>query len=89
MADVTQPLTGPAQELLATLAAHVMCEYDETQNIGKRYRRQDELGTPLCITYDFDSLEDGADTIRDRDSMDQERVPLEGVEDAVGARLGL
>ena len=81
-------LTGPAQELLAQLQQHLMCDYDETQNIGKRYRRQDELGTPLCITYDFDSLEDGAVTIRDRDSMEQERVPLDGVVDAIEARLG-
>src|SRR5215218_8268177 len=48
-------LTGPAEELLATIQPHYMCDYDETQNIGKRYRRQDELGTPVCITYDFDS----------------------------------
>ena len=82
-------LTGPAQELLSRLQPRWMCDYDETQNIGKRYRRQDELGTPLCITYDFDSLEDGAVTIRDRDSMDQERVPIDQVEDAVDRRLGL
>ncbi|MCB0970658.1 MAG: glycine--tRNA ligase, partial [Acidimicrobiales bacterium] len=81
-------LTGPTQELLARLQPRWMCDYDETQNIGKRYRRQDELGTPLCITYDFDSLEDGAVTIRDRDSMEQERVPLDGVVDAIEARLG-
>jgi glycyl-tRNA synthetase len=81
-------LTGPAQELLAQLQPHYMCDYDETQNIGKRYRRQDELGTPLCITFDFDSLEDGAVTIRDRDTMEQERVPLDGIVDAVRAKLG-
>ncbi|MEZ5180303.1 MAG: glycine--tRNA ligase [Acidimicrobiales bacterium] len=82
-------LTGPAQELLAQLQPHLMCDYDETQNIGKRYRRQDELGTPLCITYDFDSLEDHAVTLRDRDTMEQERVPLEGIVEVVRARLGL
>ena len=53
-----------------------MCDYDETQNIGKRYRRQDEVGTPFCITYDFDSINDGAVTIRERDSMAQERVKI-------------
>lgn len=82
-------LTGPAQEVLATLQAHLMCDYDETQNIGKRYRRQDELGTPLCVTYDFDSLEDGAVTVRDRDSMEQDRVPIGGLLEHVRGRLGL
>jgi glycyl-tRNA synthetase len=82
-------LTGPAQELLAQLQPHLMCDYDETQNIGKRYRRQDELGTPLCITFDFDSLDDHAVTIRERDSMEQERVPVEGLVDVVRAKLGL
>ena len=82
-------LTGPAQDLLATLQPHLMCDYDETQNIGKRYRRQDELGTPLCVTYDFESGDDHAVTIRDRDSMDQERVPIDGLVDHLRARLGL
>ncbi|MCB1032002.1 MAG: glycine--tRNA ligase, partial [Acidimicrobiales bacterium] len=81
-------LTGPAQDLLAQLQVHYMCDYDETQNIGKRYRRQDELGTPLCVTYDFDSLEDEAVTIRDRDSMEQVRVPISEVLSAVRDRLG-
>ena len=66
-----------------------MCDYDETQNIGKRYRRQDELGTPLCITFDFDSVEDQAVTVRDRDTMEQERVPLEGIVEHVRGRLAL
>ena len=82
-------LTGPAQELLATLQPHFMCDYDETQNIGKRYRRQDELGTPLCITFDFESVDDHAVTVRQRDSMEQTRVPIEGIVDHVRAELGL
>ena len=82
-------LVGPAQELLGRLQPHLMCDYDETQNIGKRYRRQDELGTPLCITYDFDSIEDHAVTVRDRDTMEQERVPLDAVVDHVLTRLAL
>ena len=82
-------LTGPAQDLLAQLQPHWMCDYDETQNIGKRYRRQDELGTPLCITFDFDSLEDHAVTIRERDSMEQVRVPIDAVVDTVREKLGL
>ncbi|MBJ7508773.1 MAG: glycine--tRNA ligase, partial [Ilumatobacteraceae bacterium] len=57
-------------------------------SIGKRYRRQDEIGTPLCITVDFDSLDDNAVTIRDRDSTQQVRVPLSDLENEVRARLG-
>ena len=54
-------------------------EYDETQSIGRRYRRQDEIGTPLCITIDFDSLEDNSVTVRNRDSMLQERISIESL----------
>ena len=54
----------------------MMTTYDETASIGKRYRRQDEIGTPLCVTIDFETLDDGAVTIRDRDTMAQERVPI-------------
>ncbi len=64
-------LTPLAQEIRATLADRYMVDYDETQNIGKRYRRQDEIGTPLCVTVDFDSLDDGAVTVRDRDTTEQ------------------
>ena len=56
-----------------------MCDYDVTQSIGKRYRRQDEVGTPWCVTIDFDSLEDHAVTVRDRDTTDQVRVPIDGL----------
>jgi glycyl-tRNA synthetase len=56
-----------------------MCDYDVTQGIGKRYRRQDEVGTPWCVTVDFDSLEDGGVTVRDRDTTAQVRVPIEGL----------
>ncbi|HEX9594510.1 MAG TPA: His/Gly/Thr/Pro-type tRNA ligase C-terminal domain-containing protein, partial [Candidatus Saccharimonadales bacterium] len=59
-------------------------EYDETQSIGKRYRRQDEIGTPKCVTVDFDSLEDNQVTIRHRDSMEQERVPLDKLLEKLG-----
>ena len=54
-----------------------MVDYDETQAIGRRYRRQDEIGTPLCVTVDFDSLDDNAVTIRDRDTTEQVRVPID------------
>ena len=62
-------------------------QYDDAQSIGRRYRRQDEIGTPLCITVDFDSLEDNAVTIRDRDTMEQARIPIASLEAELGARL--
>jgi glycyl-tRNA synthetase len=64
-----------------------MCDYDVTQGIGKRYRRQDEVGTPWCVTVDFDSLEDNAVTVRDRDAMTQERVSMDAVADYLAVRL--
>jgi glycyl-tRNA synthetase len=67
-------LTGPARALYAQLAQHWPVEYDETQSIGKRYRRQDEIGTPFCVTLDFDSLVDHCVTVRERDSMSQVRL---------------
>jgi glycyl-tRNA synthetase len=69
-------LEGVSQEVLAILQPHFACDYDVTQSIGRRYRRQDEVGTPYCITVDFDSLEDRAVTVRDRDSTEQVRVPI-------------
>ena len=75
------------QRLRADLARDVLAVYDDTAAIGKLYRRQDEIGTPWCLTVDVESLEDGAVTIRERDSMTQERVPLEGVRHAIADRL--
>ena len=69
------------------LQPHFMCDYDETQAIGRRYRRQDELGTPYCVTVDFDSLDDHAVTVRERDSMEQERVPIDELVDYLRDRL--
>ena len=57
-----------------------MVDYDDAGSIGKRYRRQDEIGTPFCITYDFDSVEDGCVTVRDRDTMEQVRLPISELE---------
>ena len=71
-----EELTEPAKKIWNELKHDFMTEYDETQSIGKRYRRQDEIGTPYCITFDFDSLEDNAVTVRDRDTMKQDRVPI-------------
>ena len=70
-------LAGVAGEVFSMVQSRYVAEYDETQNIGRRYRRQDEIGTPLCVTVDFDSLDDNAVTVRDRDSMDQIRVPID------------
>ncbi len=69
-------LTAKTREIQKLLQPYFMCDYDETQAIGKRYRRQDEIGTPFCVTIDFDSLVDEAVTIRERDSMVQQRVPI-------------
>ncbi len=71
-----QELSSVAKKLHADLSKSFMVDYDETQSIGKRYRRQDEIGTPYCITVDFDTLTDMAVTVRDRDTMKQERIPI-------------
>jgi glycyl-tRNA synthetase len=72
-----EELQKPARELQAMLRKHWQTMYDETQSIGKRYRRQDEIGTPYCVTVDFDTLQDKAVTVRDRDSMKQDRVAID------------
>lgn len=71
-----EELTKPAQQILLDLKKHFVCVYDETASIGKRYRRQDEIGTPYCVTLDFESLEDKKVTVRDRDTMQQDRVEI-------------
>ncbi len=81
-------LVPPAREVLSLLQPNWMCDYDQTQNIGRRYRRQDEIGTPLCVTIDFESLEDHAVTIRDRDTLDQVRVPIDSLVVEIRSRLG-
>jgi glycyl-tRNA synthetase len=80
-------LQEPANEVLGLLQPHYMCDYDETQAIGRRYRRQDELGTPYCVTIDFETLDDRAVTVRDRDSMAQDRVPIDALLDHLGPKL--
>ena len=81
-------LTPLARSIFESLGERYMVDYDDTQSIGKRYRRQDEIGTPLCVTVDFDSLEDGAVTIRERDSMEQVRIPIADLESEIRSRLG-
>jgi glycyl-tRNA synthetase len=73
---LSKKLNDRAQEIFTELAGRFMIDYDDTGSIGKRYRRQDEIGTPFCITYDFDSGTDGCVTVRDRDTMRQERIAI-------------
>lgn len=67
-------LVAKAHEVYDMLSKNYMCEFDDNGNIGKRYRRQDEIGTPKCITIDFQTLEDGTVTVRDRDTTEQTRI---------------
>ncbi|MGN0133097.1 MAG: glycine--tRNA ligase [Anaerotignum sp.] len=73
---LSKKLAAQAQEVYAMIAKEFNCDYDDAGSIGKRYRRQDEVGTPFCITYDFDSVEDQCVTVRDRDTMEQVRMPI-------------
>jgi glycyl-tRNA synthetase len=77
-----------SREVLAKVAPHFTCDYDVTQSIGRRYRRQDEVGTPFCVTVDFDTLEDRAVTVRDRDSTEQTRVKIDDLVADLRARTG-
>ncbi len=81
-------LTPLADSIFSKLSKRYYCDYDETQAIGRRYRRQDEIGTPYCITVDFDSLEDGQVTIRERDTTQQERVSIDQLEKVLSEKLG-
>jgi len=74
-------LVKKAREIFENLSENFMCEFDDNGNIGKRYRRQDEIGTPYCLTVDFDSLEDDSVTVRDRDTMKQERIEIKNLEE--------
>ena len=78
---LSKKLNEGAEKIYHELSKLYNCEFDDRGNIGKRYRRQDEIGTPYCITYDFDSVEDGAVTVRDRDTMEQERIKIEDLKD--------
>ena len=80
-------LSEKARELYRKLSKAFMCTYDEAGSIGKRYRRQDEIGTPYCVTVDFDTMTDGTVTLRDRDSMEQIRLSMDDVEKYVEERI--
>ena len=76
---LSKKLSENAMRLYSDLSKQFACDYDDNVSIGKRYRRQDEIGTPFCVTFDFDSLEDNAVTVRDRDSMKQERIGIDNL----------
>lgn len=80
---LSKKLSAEAEEVYEKLSKSFMVDFDETGSIGKRYRRQDEIGTPFCITFDFDSKEDGCVTVRERDSMEQVRIPIAELEDYI------
>jgi glycyl-tRNA synthetase len=82
-----EKLTPLAREVGASLRPHFMTNYDDAQSIGRRYRRHDEIGTPYCVTVDFDSLEDNAVTVRDRDSMTQDRIAIADLVETLRAKL--
>ena len=84
---LSKKLSEKALELYDELAKYFPCDFDETGSIGKRYRREDEIGTPFCITYDFDTENDGCVTVRDRDTMEQIRIPMSEVKDYIAEKL--
>ena len=84
---LSKKLSDKAMEVYNKLAKSFMIEFDEAGSIGKRYRRQDEIGTPLCITYDFESVDDGCVTVRDRDTMEQVRISIDELEAYIAKKL--
>ena len=84
---LSKKLNDKADEVFQTLAKVFPVDYDDAGSIGKRYRRQDEIGTPYCITVDFDTLEDNQVTVRDRDTMEQIRIPIDQVEKYISEKI--
>ena len=84
---LSKKLGEKATEIYHDLIKEFTCAYDEAGSIGKRYRRQDEIGTPFCVTVDFDTEQDGCVTVRDRDTMKQERVPLTQLKEYLKERI--
>lgn len=84
---LSKKLSEQAGEVYDNLSKKFNIDYDDAGSIGKRYRRQDEIGTPFCITYDFDSAEDGCVTVRDRDTMEQVRIPITELEDFIAKKI--
>ena len=86
-ADNVDAVAALAKEVYADLRPHRTVQYDDTQSIGRRYRRQDEIGTPYCVTIDFQSLEDNMATVRERDTMNQIRIPIASLQSTLAAKL--
>ena len=84
---LSKKLSDKAIEIQQELAKHFMVDFDDAGSIGKRYRREDEIGTPFCITYDFDSENDGCVTVRDRDTMQQERIKIEDLKAYIESKI--
>jgi len=84
---LSKKLSPDAIKVYEKLSERFAIDFDESQSIGKRYRRQDEIGTPYCITFDFDSLEDNQVTVRDRDTMEQVRMPIDEVENFLAEKI--
>ncbi|MBR4466922.1 MAG: glycine--tRNA ligase [Clostridia bacterium] len=84
---LSKKLAEPATAIYEELSKHFLVDYDEAGSIGKRYRREDEIGTPMCITFDFDSLEDHCVTVRDRDTMEQIRIPIDSLKQEIEKRI--
>ena len=84
---LSKKLSDKAEEIFAELSKYFNVDFDETGSIGKRYRRQDEVGTPLCITYDFESENDGCVTVRDRDTMEQIRIPVADLKNYIEEKI--
>ena len=84
---LSKKLSDDALKVYEKLSKSFMTDFDETGSIGKRYRREDEIGTPYCITFDFDSLEDNCVTVRERDSMEQIRMPIDEVEAYISEKI--
>ena len=84
---LSKKLSEKANEVYEKLSKKFMCDYDEAGSIGKRYRREDEIGTPYCVTVDFDTLEDESVTIRDRDTMEQVRIKIDEIEEWISKRI--
>jgi len=86
---LSRQLSDKALEIYSSLSKKFMIEYDEAGSIGKRYRRQDAIGTPMCITVDFDTESDDSVTIRDRDTMEQVRVKISDLEKYIEEKINL
>jgi len=84
---LSKKLSGKATEVYENLSKKYMCDYDEAGSIGKRYRREDEIGTPYCVTIDFETENDDSVTIRDRDTMEQVRVKINELENWLEGKI--